>query len=349
MKTHRLLLGVIVAAGFASTADAADHLLSGTIVSAAGEKLAGVTVSAKAHGTTITTSVYTDEQGNYYFPALPAGKYSVWAQALAFELSKGEVDLTAAKRADLALAPMTDPERRVRQLPGEMLMAALPEATDDDARNKRAFRNLCTGCHTPSYVLQFRFDEDGWNKIIDMMKVVPNSGVYPANPKPNALIDFHQKQLAAYLARARGPGESSLRVTPRPRPSGEAARVVWKLYDLPLEPDAGIGTKYQTNDGTDWSMGTTSKIGLITHDGGMDFDGNLWFTVEQSQSPRHGRQRRRQDRRGQAAQGAAQRRTRRQRPWAGARPAGQFLVRRQSRAAAAWASSIPRPRRSTST
>jgi len=278
MKTHRLLFGVLVAAGFASTAHAADHLLSGTIVSAAGEKLGGVTVSAKAHGTTITTSVYTDEQGNYYFPALPAGKYSVWAQALAFELTKGEVDLTAAKRADLTLAPMTDRERQVRQLPGEMLMAALPEATDEDARNKRAFRNLCTGCHTSSYVLQFRFDEDGWNKIIDLMKVVPNSGVYPANPKPNALIEFHQKDLAAYLARARGPGESTMKFTPRPRPSGEAARVVWRLYDLPLVPESGIGTQYNPNDGTDWSKGTTSKLGLITHDGGMDFDGNLWFT-----------------------------------------------------------------------
>ncbi|HVD72175.1 MAG TPA: hypothetical protein VNC81_01155, partial [Xanthobacteraceae bacterium] len=201
-----------------------------------------------------------------------------WAQALAFETAKGEVDLTAARRADLTLKPMTDPERRVRQLPGEMLMAALPEETDEDARIKRVFRNACTGCHTPSYVLQFRFDEDGWSKIIDLMKVVPNTGVYPANPKPNAIIEFNQKQLAAYLARARGPGESSLKVTPRPRPSGEAARVVWKLYDLPMVPESGIGTAYQTNDGTDWSLGTTSKLGLITHDGGMDFDGNLWFT-----------------------------------------------------------------------
>ena len=32
------------------------------------------------------------------------------------------------------------------------------------------------------------------------------------------------------------------------------------------------------NDGSDWSLGTPSKIGLITHDGGMDFDGNIWFT-----------------------------------------------------------------------
>ena len=53
---------------------AADHLLTGAISSPSGEKLAGVTVSAKQEGTTITTSVYTDESGNYYFPPLAAGK-----------------------------------------------------------------------------------------------------------------------------------------------------------------------------------------------------------------------------------------------------------------------------------
>jgi streptogramin lyase len=281
MRSNQLGVAVFVAAGLAATslsAQAADHLLSGTVVSAAGGKVDGATVSAKAQGSTITTSVYTDDQGAYYFPPLPAGKYRVWAQALAFELAKGDVDLTSTQRRDLTLTPMTDPERQVRQLPGEILMAALPEDTQADANIKRIFRNNCTGCHSPSYVLQFRFDEDGWNKIIDLMKVVPNTGVYPANPKPNALIDFHQKDLAAYLARARGPGESSLKITPRARPAGEAARVVWTLYDLPMVPEAGIGTPVQTNDGTDWSLGTTSKLGLITHDGGMDFDGNLWFT-----------------------------------------------------------------------
>src|SRR5262252_5276006 len=154
MKT-RFMLGVaaITAAsvtGLAIPVQAADFPLSGTIASPSGEKLAGVTVSAKAHGTTITTSVYTDEHGGYYFPPLPAGKYSVWAQALAFERSNGEVDLTAARRQDLTLKPMTDMERQIRQMPGEMLMAALPEATEDDARIKRVFHNMCTGCHTPS-------------------------------------------------------------------------------------------------------------------------------------------------------------------------------------------------------
>jgi streptogramin lyase len=261
-----------------SVASAADHVLSGTIASPTGEKLGGVTVSARLEGSPITTSVYTDESGNYYFPPMAAGKYKIWAQALGFETTKNNVDLSAARRANLALAPMTDKERAFRQLPGEMMVAALPEDTVEDARIKKIFTNNCTGCHSPSYILQFRFDEAGWNKIIDLMKVVPNTGVFPANPKANDVIQYNQKQLAAYLARARGPGESSMKVASKPRPSGEAARVSWTLYDLPMNPDAGIGTAAPVNDGSDWSLGTTSKLGLITHDGGMDFDGNIWFT-----------------------------------------------------------------------
>src|SRR5690242_17042969 len=52
--------------------------LTGSVKSATGEKLGGVTVSAKMEGSTITTTVFTDEQGNYYFPAMDGGKYRVW-------------------------------------------------------------------------------------------------------------------------------------------------------------------------------------------------------------------------------------------------------------------------------
>ena len=41
---------------------------------------------------------------------------------------------------------------------------------------KKIFMNNCTGCHPPGYLLQFRFDEAGWSKVIDLMKVVPGSG-----------------------------------------------------------------------------------------------------------------------------------------------------------------------------
>src|SRR6185436_14181716 len=275
-----IVLAAAASLVLATGAHAADQLLSGAVASQSGQKLEGVTVSARLAGSTIATSVYTDTAGNYYFPLLKPGKYNVWAQALGFETAKSAVDLAASRRHNLVLKPMTDPERRVRQLPGELMVAALPEGTPEDAQIKKIFMNNCTACHSTSYVLQFRFDEDGWNKIIDLMKMIANNGAYPGpTAKPNEIIDRNQKALAAYLARARGPGESSMKFTQRPRPTGEAARVVWTLYDLPLNPDAGIGTRYNPNDSTDWSLGTTSKIGQLPHDGGMGLDGHLYYTV----------------------------------------------------------------------
>src|SRR5258708_20281243 len=198
------------------------------------------------------------------------GKYDVWAQTLGFKTAKGAVDLSATKHQDLQLAAITDPDERIRQLPPEMLAAALPEETEADANTKRIFHNQCTGCHTPGYILQFKFDEAGWNKVINLMKFIPN---YPTpDRQPHPILNFNQKELAAYLARARGPGESSMKFKDRPRPSGENARVVWQTYDVPLNPGTGIavqGAKYPTNDGYDWNLGTPSKLGQLPHDGAM--------------------------------------------------------------------------------
>src|SRR5215467_5303404 len=278
----QLLASVVALAASAALAPAtasADQLLASTITSPTGQKLEGVLVTAQKAGSTIQTSVYTDQNGEYYFPAMEDGNYAVWAQTLGFETAKGNVALTATRHQDFKLAAITDPEQRIRQMPPEMLAAALPEQTEPDANIKRIFHNQCTGCHTPGYLLQFKFDEAGWNKIINLMKFIPN---YPSpDGKPNAIIQFNQKELAAYLARARGPGESSMKFKDRPRPTGEAARVTWTTYDLPLNPDVGIGTqvKYNPNDGSDWNLGTTSRIGQLPHDGGMGLDGNLYYTV----------------------------------------------------------------------
>src|SRR5215467_6828289 len=120
----RVGFAAVMAAGvatFALPASAADVLLSGTIASASGEKMGGVTVSAKAEGSVTTTTVYTDEAGEYYFPPLPTGKYKVWAQAVTFETAKNDVDLSAARRQDFKLSPLTDVNRQVRQLPGDLV------------------------------------------------------------------------------------------------------------------------------------------------------------------------------------------------------------------------------------
>jgi len=254
----------------------ADALLAGTITAAAGEKMGGVTVSAKAERSPITTSVFTDETGNYYFPPLPNGKYRVWAQALTYQTANGNVELKKTTRRNFILQPMKTQEDWIRQLPGDEFLAALPGDTPEDYRMKTQVRKNCTGCHSASYPLQYRFDEEGWSKILDLMKHVNVLGVFQGiDHKATPNIDFHQKELAAYLARARGPGETSMKFKLRPRPSGEAARAVFMEYDFPMEHGHTASM-----DGSDWSLGTKSSMNHVSgvHDAQMDFDGNIWIT-----------------------------------------------------------------------
>ncbi len=146
---------------------------------------------------------------------------------------------------------------------------------------KRIVRTVCTGCHTASFPLQHRFDEAGWNAIIELMK---NANVYGTYRRRRAQAvrhsRFHQKELAAYLAQARGPGGSDMRVKLEPRPSGEAARAMFKEYDVPLDPDSNLPANFVQNDGSDWSLGTPSVLipGWGVHDSWLDLTGNLWFT-----------------------------------------------------------------------
>src|SRR3954451_16116145 len=167
MKTARFAgtSVIAIAAGLCCLipgAASADALLAGTITSAAGEKIGGVTVSAKADGSTITTSVYTDEAGGYYFPPLPDGKYRVWAQALTYQTAKSNVDLNKTTQQDFTLQTMTNQEDWVRQLPGDEFLAALRSDTPGDYRMRTLGRKTCPACPSASYPLQPRFGEDGW-------------------------------------------------------------------------------------------------------------------------------------------------------------------------------------------
>jgi streptogramin lyase len=266
-----------IAAARPARADANQALLTGAVASAQGGDLNGVTVSAKEEGTPITTSVYTDETGHYYFPPMPAGHYRVWAQALTFETAKKDVDLTKVTRQDFALQPMED---FIRQLPGDEILAALPDGAPEQARMKTLISKTCTSCHSASYPLQHKFDEKGWTAVLDLMKSIDVYGDHLAKRPPDGSIQAHEKELAAYLAQARGPGPTSMVFHLRPRPSGEAARVVFREYDVPIDPDLNPPTKYLANNGSDWSLGTPSGLagGFSVHDAWADLDGNLWFT-----------------------------------------------------------------------
>ncbi len=263
-------------------ADENSSLLAGTVKSDSGEKMAGVTVSAKAEGKAITTSVFTDQQGDYYFPPMPAGQYEVWAQADTFATARARIDLTSTRHQDFVLKPIKDFQR---QLTGDQLLASLPDGTPDDRRLKRVFRNSCTSCHQPNYILQERFDVAGWTAILDLMKRVNVAGGYLGDKsEPAPIIDFHEKELAAYLARVSGPQPTAMNFKLRPRPTGEAARAVFTEYEVPIAPDEKSGTEYITNDGSDWSLGTPSSLSGAhgIHDAQADLNGNIWFSYNVS-------------------------------------------------------------------
>src|SRR5262245_782223 len=84
----------------------AQSSLAGTISSSVGSKLEGVTLSARAYGSNMTTTVFTDADGDYFFPSLPAGKYKVWAQAQAFDADRVELTIgVVGSRRDIVLKP----------------------------------------------------------------------------------------------------------------------------------------------------------------------------------------------------------------------------------------------------
>ena len=102
-KILRLAFCILVLAclhaplGIGADKSVAGPSLTGTIRGADGMAMEGVTISAVAVGGTIATSVYSDEQGWFYFPALPSGKYRVWAQAVGYQAGRADVELAATR------------------------------------------------------------------------------------------------------------------------------------------------------------------------------------------------------------------------------------------------------------
>ena len=261
--------------------------LSGIIHATDGQTLEGVAVSARAVDKTFTTTVFTDTRGRYLFPPLDSGTYRLWAQAVGFATARAELAVAAARPTTRALTLSTIDDF-TSQLRGAEWLDSLPEETFADRRMKEIFRVNCTECHSPSVALHNRFDEQGWLAILDLMEQSTYTGwLGGTRPPPgnyeagggiyrDRTIRYHKAELAAYLARVRGP-ESELAFKLQPRPTGDAARVVITEYDIPVDR---LG-ELSWHDGSDWSEGPGSGMhgamgGL--HDVIVDNDGNAWMT-----------------------------------------------------------------------
>lgn len=289
--TRLLALGVITgllvffgpAAAPVGQAAANDVLLTGTIKSASGEKMEGVTVSARALGKTFTTTVFSDANGEYVFPRMDAGKYKVWAQAVGYDGVRLDAELTGSvKRQAFVMKPIKDFSLQLR---GDEWVASLPEAAYQDKKMKEVFRMSCGGCHNQNMAMKDRLDEKGWKNIIDLMSRIQTSGYGSSEDAvPNPLFQYYRDDLAKYLAKVRGPGPSTAKLTARRRPRGDETLVVIREYDT-VQPGTGLPL---FDDGSDWSLGAPSKLDIKNHhsiDGTIDFDGNVWFSDDLNKNP----------------------------------------------------------------
>jgi len=102
--------------------------IRGTVTSADGKPLEGVTVSVRGQSEPYVTTVFTNQRGVYVFPPLGSNTtYSLWAQAMGFETAKAE----AAPGKQVPALQLKVLEDFSKQMTGVEWMNSFPENTPE--------------------------------------------------------------------------------------------------------------------------------------------------------------------------------------------------------------------------
>src|SRR5262252_9155561 len=256
---HRhVWLALAVLAGGLSGAHA-QEALTGRVSSNEEGAMEGVLVSAKKDGATITTTVVTDAQGRYGFPAarLSPGKYTISIRAIGYKLDSAKtVEVPAGgTTADLKLGKV---KNLVPQLSSGEWLASLP-APD----KQKAFLTMCVGCHTLQRVLTSNHDAAEFQQVfVRMSRYSPGS--MPTHPQPllpgprgeRPAVTGDAAKAAAELLASVTLGNAEAIEYPfktLPRPKGRATKVIVTEYDLP-------------------------RKNAMPHDVIVDRDGQVWYS-----------------------------------------------------------------------
>src|SRR4026207_1335941 len=107
--------------------------LAGKVTSQQDGSMEGVLVGAKKVGSTITTWVVSNAQGQYSFPRdrMTPGKYAISIRAVGFELPNTSVDVTGdPAQLDLPLNKVTRATKLAMQLSNGELLKRVPGRRD---------------------------------------------------------------------------------------------------------------------------------------------------------------------------------------------------------------------------
>src|ERR1700761_2096894 len=277
-------------------------------VTAGQEALEGVLVSAKKSGSTITTTVVSDSDGRYNFPAarLEPGSYSLRIRAVRYDLDSPDQAVVAAGKtvtADLALRKTQD---LASQLSNAEWLASMPGT---DAQKGQLLN--CVGCHMLTRPLYSKYTADEFlTMILPRMQGYVNQSM-PIHPQLRRAERLREERGDQRVQVYRGVAEylASINLSSHPtwnfefktlpRPAGAATHVVYTEYDLPresIEPhdvivdDKGIvwfssfGEQYLSK--LDPHTGKLTEFAIEEHKPGFPTGllglrsgaaGNLWF------------------------------------------------------------------------
>jgi virginiamycin B lyase len=250
-----------VLAGLMATGANAQTALGGQVSSAEEGAMEGVLVSAKKEGSTITTTVVTNDKGQFSFPAdrIEPGHYNITIRAAGFNLvGPREVDVAggAAASADLKLAKAKNVHA---QLSNAEWLASAPG--NDQIKS---FLPDCVGCHTLQRVFSAIHTPDEWKQVFARMgRYAPES--VPTRPQlllaggprserprvPANLMDAAAEFLVN--ANVSNPDSEGFNFKRLPRPKGRSTHVIVTEYDLPRKE-------------------------ALPHDVIVDADGHAWYS-----------------------------------------------------------------------
>jgi len=263
MRLHIRLLATSLFGAFicASAQAQAPVALTGKVFSAQEPAMEGVLVSAKRDGSTITTTVVTNAQGVYSFPAerLTPGHYTLSIRAIGYKLDSptaADVSASSATTADLTLAKTT-------ALANQMSNAEWLNSLPGDDTTRLTLTN-CVECHSMQRIVQSTHDADEFMQVFHRMGTY-SPGSTPAHPQPvlsggnnsfrPPIPESIQPKMANYLASINlGNAETTeFPLKPFPRLTGRSTRVIITEYDLPRRE-------------------------AQPHDVVMDADGMVWYS-----------------------------------------------------------------------
>jgi len=262
-----------VAAAFSApptTARAALGGPHGQVRKAGGVPVEGVGVQLISQKTAIRTTVYTSEDGQFEFPKLESGLYTLRVpRPMEFKpyvkegiRIDGAPELEAIQLENVSTTEFLPPTPEIlAQLTGAEWMMSLPGTGEE----KRVFTVSCGfACHSYQQIFRNHYDERSWKLIFQRM-IRSGSSPLIVDTKPTAttkdragrLMLEDEDFMAKWLATVRGPETKDPPIAYLPRAHGRATHVVVTEYELPREL-------------------------LAPHDVHADSRGNIWYTAHRS-------------------------------------------------------------------